>query len=58
MESTIKGFSIQSKALDKSVELAPTTLLLSNLFLQSSKSLIRTCSVLKDLRYAEINGEK
>ena len=58
MESTIKGFSIQSKALDKSVELAPTTLLLSNLFLQSSKSLIRTCSVLKDLWYTEINGEK
>ena len=47
-----------TKAVDNSVEKAPATLLLSNLFLQSSKSVLRTCSVLKDLRYAEINGEK
>ena len=53
-----KSWAIQSKALDKSVRMAPTALLLSNLFLQSSKSLIRTCSVLKDLWYTEINGEK
>ena len=48
---------IQSKALDKSVKTAPATLLLSDLFLQSFKNLVRTRSVLKDLRYAEINGE-
>ena len=49
---------MQSKALNKSVKTAPTTFLLSNLFLQSSESPVTTCSVLKDLRYVEINGEK
>ena len=38
--------------------MAPTTLLLSHLLFQSSRSLIRTCSVLKDFCYAEINAEK
>ena len=53
-----KSWVIQSKASDKSVKTAATTLLLPNLFLQSSKSLIRTCSVHGNLRFAEMNGEK
>ena len=56
--ATSKLWGIQSKAFDKSVKTVPTTLLLSNLFLHSSKSLIRRCYLLKVLRYAEINDEK
>ena len=53
---------MQSKAIDKPVKTAPATLLLCNSSSNLPKALkgdvfIRTCSILKDFRYAEINDE-
>ena len=47
-----RSWEIQSNAFERSIKIAPTYLLLSSAFFQSSIILIRTCCVLNPLSFS------